>query len=173
MSAPGFPAIEKTFKCPGSDATYSCRLGTEGCMEPFNPACCSVGGIKCPFKVTSPKDKHIIGHQKKTFTCPNGATYRCAAGSELGCMEPYNDACCGVGPGDCPFQVQPPAEVPPDFEFCTCTSVAACPMLVRACAANPGNPLCEEALPFCSRITQEADNRAEGYVSNVRNRQGQ
>jgi hypothetical protein len=170
------PGRDKTFTCPHSGATYSCQLGTEGCMEPYNPACCLLGAGECPFPVHQARP--IVG-QQKTFTCPDGATYKCAPGSERGCIEPINEACCLLGAGECPFKVNRPPRPPTpppspgfNFEVCACASADACPIIVRACKATPENPLCAEALPFCNWATQEAENRTEGYVSNAPLRAG-
>lgn len=169
------PGQRKTFVCPNSGASYTCSLGTRGCVEPFNPACCLLGAGECPFPVTRPSPP--IG-QQKTFTCPDGATYQCSPGSEQGCVEPINEACCLLGAGNCPFKVNRPSPPSPpsrpilDLEVCACATVEACPLIVRACQNFPENPLCAEALPFCNWITQESDNRTEGYVSNAPMRSG-
>jgi len=177
MSAPSSLGLNKTFTCPNSGATYSCAIGSEGCMEPFNPACCLLGAGECPYEVTQRHGNPLIGRQK-TFTCPNGSTYRCAPGSEQGCIEPINEACCLLGAGHCPFEVnrpEPPSPRPKvglDFEVCACATMEACPLIVRSCNASPENPLCAKALPFCNWVTQEADNRREGYVSSAALRAG-
>ena len=175
------PGSKKMFTCPNNGSTYSCSLGTRGCMAPFNPACCGLKGDNkdCPYQVTP----HSIVGRKKTFTCPNGASYECSPGSEQGCVEPINEACCLLGAGTCPFQVKRPL-VPPmppspphprteiDFEVCACATIDTCPAIVRACTASPEHPLCEKVLPFCNWFNQESDNRAEGYVSNAYMRPG-
>ena len=167
------PGQRKTFTCPNNGSTYSCSLGTRGCMEPYNPACCGLAdGKECPYTVNP-----IIG-RKKTFTCPNGSSYECSPGSEQGCTEPINEACCLLGAGDCPFTVKkPPPPVPHprteiDFEVCACATINTCPAIVRACNASPDHPLCEKVLPFCNWSNQESDNQAEGYVSNSYMRPG-
>lgn len=167
------PGRHETFTCPQSGSTYSCQLGTEGCIEPFNPACCQAGAKECPYKVTpkkKPPHHHNIGRQK-TFTCPDGSSYKCAPGSEQGCIEPINEACCLLGAGECPFDVdrRPPL---PDLDICAPFPVTSCPAILSSCSAAPENPLCAEAAPFCNWLIQETDNEREGYVSNAVLRRG-
>lgn len=168
----GRPGLRQTFTCPNG-ASYSCSLGTRGCMEPFNPACCSSDLKGCPYLVTR---AGRVG-QQKIFTCPDGATYKCSPGSEQGCVEPINEACCLLGAGHCPFKVNRPHPPPPyrpelDFEVCACATLDACPSIIRACQSAPENPLCADVLPFCNWVNQENDNRTEGYVSNAIKRAG-
>lgn len=150
----------KQFVCPHNGATYSCNLGTKGCVEPFNPACCLLGAGSCPFKMDF--EEPIVGKQK-TFTCPDGSSYTCSPGSEEGCLGAIIPECC-PGPGKstkaCPFKVSDPRHSDPkpffNVEVCACIGEEVCPLLVKSCATTPTNPLCAKLVPFCERAAGKA-----------------
>lgn len=132
-------------------------------MEPFNPACCLLGAGKCPFPVTPAAHPggSPVGRQK-TFMCPDGSSYRCAPGSERGCTEDLNPACC-PGPGKstkaCPFPVSggphPPLEPKVEVELCACVGADICDLLEDTCAKDSSNPMCAKAIPLCAHRKKE------------------